>query len=342
MDKKRCYDTLGLNTQATDEEVKKAYRKLAMIHHPDKGGDEKKFKEITEAYENITNKNFDQGMHRHHQHHPGFDPFDMMFRQHFGGQHFGGQQRNHTNVSAGPQKQKRKVLIEKNIEISLEELYKGVTKKFSIKNQESCSSCTKVCDRCNGNGTIIVEQRQQMGFASFINTTTRSCDKCQGTCKQVNKDNCDVCSNTRQINIDKVIDVVVPPGYSVGYFKTLYNVISNTDLKINIKLTPNQKLQYANNGDLVYQCDIDFIDTIFGKELVIPHPSGEVIKMNTRNTNNIINNENRLNIKDKGMKPGNNLIVVFKVNYGTLKEASTVSREDHEQCYELLKKMMIQ
>ena len=336
MDKKRCYDTLGLNTQATDEEVKKAYRKLAMVHHPDKGGDEKKFKEITEAYENITNKNFDQGIHQRHQH-PGFDPFDMMFRH-----HFGGQQRNHTNVSAGPQKQKSKVLIEKNIEISLQELYNGVTKKFSIKNQETCSSCTKVCDRCNGNGTIIVEQRQQMGFASFINTTTRSCDKCGGSGKQIIRDNCDVCSNTRNINIDKIVDVDVPPGHHIGYFKTLYNVINNTDLKINIKVSPGEKLQYSNNGDLVYQCDIDFIETIFGKELVITHPSGEVIKLNTRTTNNIINNENRLNIKDKGMKPGNNLIVVFKVNYGTLKEGSTVSKEDHEHCYELLKKMMIQ
>lgn len=335
MDKKRCYDTLGLNPQATDEEVKKAYRKLAMVHHPDKGGDEKKFKEITQAYENITNKNFNQGMHQQRPH-PGFDPFDMMFRQ-----HFGGQRHSHTNVSAGPQKQKRKVLIEKNIEISLEELYNGVTKKFSVKNQESCSSCTKICDRCNGNGTIIVEQRQQMGFASFINTVTRSCDKCGGTGKKVTRDNCNVCSNTRQINIDKVIDVVVPPGHLVGYFKTMYNVITNTDLKINIKLTSNQKLQYVNNGDLIYQCKIDFIDTIFGKELSIPHPSGEVIKMNTRNTNNIINNENRLNIKDKGIKPGNNLIVVFKVDYGTLKEVSTVNRENHDKCYELLKNMMI-
>lgn len=336
MDKKRCYDTLGLNTQATDEEVKKAYRKLAMVHHPDKGGDEKKFKEITEAYEKITNKNFGPSGHQRPNGFDHFDPFDMMFRHHFGGQH-----RNHTNVSAGPQKQKRKILIEKNVELTLQELYKGVTKKFSIKNQETCSSCTKVCDRCNGNGTIIVEQRQQMGFASFINTTTRPCDKCQGSCKQVNKNNCDVCSNTRKINIDKVVDVDVPPGHLVGYFKTLYNVVSNTDLKINIKLIGNQNLQYINNGDLVYNCDIDFIDTIFGKELIIPHPSGEDIQLNTRNTNNIINNDNRLNIKDKGMRPGTNLIVVFKVKYRQMKEVSTVSRAEHEQCYELLKKMLV-
>lgn len=333
MDKKRCYDTLGLNTQATDDEVKKAYRKLAMIHHPDKGGDEKKFKEITEAYENITNKNFDQGINQRHN---SFDPFDAMFKH-----HFGGQQQSQTNISPGPQKQKRKVLIEKNIELSLQELYNGVTKKFSIKNQESCSSCTKVCDRCNGNGTIIVEQRQHMGFASFINTSTQSCDKCRGTSRQVFKNNCNVCSDTRTIYIDKIIDVVVPPCHSVGYFKTLYNVVTNTDLKINIKIISDDVLQYINNGDLIYQCDIDFIDTIFGKNLKIPHPSGEVIQINTRNTNNIISNENRLNVKDKGMKSGTNLIVVFKVKYGTLKELSTISREEHEQCYELLKKMMI-
>lgn len=337
MDKKRCYDILGVNTQATDDEVKKAYRKLAMLHHPDKGGDEKKFKEITEAYENITNKNFDQGMNQRRSGFDGFDPFDMMFRQHFGGQH-----RNQTNVSAGPQKHKRKILIEKNLELNLKELYNGVTKKFSIKNNETCSSCTKVCDRCNGNGMIKIEQRQQMGFASFISTTTQSCDKCGANGKQIFKNDCDVCSNTRQINIDRVINVDIPPGHSIGYFKTLYNVVNNTDLKINIKVNPNDNLQYINNGDLLYKCDIDFIDSIFGKEISIQHPSGEVIKMNTRNTNNIINNENVLNIKDKGMTSGNNLIIAFKVNYGKLKEVSTVSREDREQCYTLLKKMIAQ
>lgn len=336
MDKKRCYDILGLNTQATDDEVKKTYRKLAMLYHPDKGGDEKKFKEITEAYENITNKNFDQGMHQRHHGFDGFDPFDMMFRQ-----HFGGQQQNHTNVSAGPQKPKRKILIEKNLELSLKELYNGVTKKFSIKNTESCS-CTKVCDRCNGNGMIKIEQRQQMGFASFISTTTQSCDKCGGDGKQILKNNCNICSNTRHINIDKVINVDVPPGHFVGYFKTLYNVINNTDLKINIKVNPDKILQYINNGDLLYKCEIDFIDTIFGKELSIPHPSGELISINTRNTNNIINNENVMNIKDKGMKQGNDLVIAFKVKYGALKEASTISREDREQCYALLNNMISQ
>ena len=335
MDKKRCYETLGVNIQASDDEVKKAYRKLAMIHHPDKGGDDKKFKEITDAYEKITNKNFDQSFQQRNQHN-SFDPFDMMFKD-----QFMRQQQTNTNISPGPHRQTRKILIEKNIEISLEELYKGITKNFSIKNQETCSSCTKVCSRCNGNGTIIVEQRTHMGFASFINTTTQSCDKCKGSCKQIIKNNCDVCSNTRKINIEKVINVDVPAGHSVGYFKTVYNVVSNTDLKLNIKVTPDEKLQYID-GDLVYQCDIDFIDTIFGKELIITHPSGEVIKLNTRNNNYIINNDNRLNIKDKGIKPGNNLIVVFKVNYGTLNEVSSLSKEEHEQCYVLLKKMMTQ
>ena len=58
--------------------------------------------------------------------------------------------------------------------------------------------------RCNGNGMIKIEQRQQMGFASFISTTTQSCDKCGGNGKQIFKNDCDVCSNTRQINIIKL------------------------------------------------------------------------------------------------------------------------------------------
>lgn len=334
MDRKQCYDTLGLNVQASDEEVKKAYRKLAMVHHPDKGGDEAQFKKITEAYENITNKTF--GNNRQgQQHHAHFDPFDMMFRHHFGNQ----QQRTNVNVSAGPQKPKRKVLIEKNIEVSLRELFNGVTKKLSIKNQEDCS-CMRQCTQCNGSGTIIVEQRQQMGFASFINTSTRACDRCSGSGKEVTKKDCELCSNSRHINIDKIVNIDIPSGHSVGYFKTIYDVVKGTDLKINVKIASDEQLKYINNGDLMYHCDIDFIDTIFGKEISIVHPSGENIQLNTRATNNIINNENRLNIRAKGMTPNNNLIVAFTVKYPNMKDMSNVDMDEYDKCRELFKKML--
>lgn len=335
MDRKQCYDTLGLNIQASDEEVKKAYRKLALVHHPDRGGDEAQFKKITEAYENITNKTFGNNRQGHHHHHAHFDPFDMMFRHHFGSQ----QQRTNVNVSAGPQKPKRKVLIEKNIEISLRELFNGVTKKLSIKNQEDCS-CTRQCTQCNGSGTIVVEQRQQMGFASFINTSTRACDRCSGGGKEVTKKECELCSNTRHINIDKIVNIDIPPCHSVGYFKTIYDVVKGTDLKINIKIASDEKLKYINNGDLMYHCDVDFIDTIFGKELSIVHPSGENIQLNTRATNNIINNENRLNIRGKGMTPDNNLIVAFTVKYPSMIDMSNVDMDEYDKCRELFKKML--
>jgi DnaJ homolog subfamily A member 2 len=331
MDRNRCYNILGLNNQASDEDVKKAYRKLAMTHHPDKGGDENKFKEITQAYEKITNKNFDDHNPRNNDH---FDPFDMMFRH-----HFGAHRQTNVNVSAGQQKQKRKVLIEKNIEISLKELFHGVTRKLSIKNEENCPHCNNVCTRCNGSGTIIVEERRQMGFASFINTSIRPCDRCKGSGKQIITNECKICNNTRKINVDKVINIDIEPGHKIGYLKTIYDVITGTDLKINIKISSDEKLQYINDGDLLVEYEIDFIDTIFGKKLYIEHPSGETIQLDTRTTNNIINNEQRLNIKGRGIKSEKNLIIAFNVKYNNLKDLSNVNVEEHKRCYELLKNM---
>lgn len=339
MNKGKCYETLGLNVNATDEEVKKAYRKLAMVHHPDKGGNVDKFKEITTAYDNITNNNFPENR-GHPQHHGGgFNPFDMMFNQHFRQQH---QQhcREEVNVSATHATKKKKSVLKKEIKLTLAEAFKGVDKKFSLKNEQACSLCCATCTTCNGNGRVNVEQRQQMGFASFISTTIRPCPECKGNGMKHILNDCS-CNGTRIEVIEKTISLNIPPTFENGHFRTLHNIMDDVDLKISVNIQSDEMLQIVNGGDLVYTTDIDFLDTIFGKAISFIHPSGETLDINTRISNRIINDNNNLCISGKGMNTNKNLFIKFKIRYPSLKDASLIENDDVIKCKELFKKFFI-
>jgi DnaJ family protein A protein 2 len=341
MDKGKCYETLGLKMTATEEEVKKTYRKLAMIHHPDKGGDADKFKEISTAYENITNNNFSENRQQNHHQHP-FNPFDMM-NAHFRQQQQQQQQhhRQEVNISADPKPQKKRVIIQKQISITLEEAFKGVEKKFSLKNEQMCSFCSSTCKTCNGNGRVNVEQRQQLGFASFVSTTIRPCQACNGKGIVHSQATC-TCNGTRKHTVEKIISIHIPPTLNSGLFKTIDNVMENMDLKISINITSdNEALQLINGGDLVYTISVFFIDTIFGKEISINHPSGEILHINTRLSNTIINNDNNLSIVGKGMNDTKNLHVKFNIKYPTLKVESVEDKENVEKCKQLLESFFI-
>ena len=119
------WQTLGVERNADEDTVKKAYRKLAMKHHPDKGGDTEKFKEIQEAYDRITKGEPEQPQGMPH----GFDPFSMF------GQFFGGQQ---------------KMIHE--IHVSLANAFHGHEVRLRVSDQNPCRNC--MCKLCRGNGTI--------------------------------------------------------------------------------------------------------------------------------------------------------------------------------------------
>jgi len=339
MNKGKCYETLGINANATDEEVKKAYRKLAMVHHPDRGGNEDKFKEITTAYENITNNDFPEN--RGHPQHQGggFNPFDMMFNQHFRQQHQNQHFREDVNVSATPATQKKRSVLNKEIKLTMSEAFKGVDKKFSLKNEQPCSLCCTTCDTCKGNGRVNVEQRQQMGFASFVSTTIRPCPECKGNGMKYILNDCS-CNGTRTEVIEKTISLNIPPTVEDGHFRTLHNIMDKVDLKISIVIQPDNELQIVNGGDLVHTTDIDFIDTIFGKNISFIHPSGESININTRVSNKVINNNNNLCVAGKGMNTNKNLFIKFKIVYPSLKDVSQVENDDVVKCKELFQSFL--
>lgn len=171
VDTEKLYETLGIEKSATEQEIKKAYRKAAIKHHPDKGGDEHKFKEISAAYEILSDpekrKTYDQY---------GLEGLDEgaggaaargedLFSMFFGG---GGRSRR-----GGPRKGPA---VNHPIKVSLEDLYNGKTVKLAV-NRKTIVGESKVCSKCKGQGAVM--EVRQIG-PGMITQMQRTCDACGG------------------------------------------------------------------------------------------------------------------------------------------------------------------
>ncbi len=233
MAKRDFYDILGVPKNATDEDIKKAYRKLAMKHHPDRNqGDdakksEEKFKEAKNAYEMLSDP---QKRAAYDQHgHAGVDPnmaggrgqegfggfaeaFGDIFGDIFGGAAGAGGQRR-----AGGQQVFRGSDLSYAMEISLEEAANGRETQIRVPTWESCDTCkgsgakpgtsAKTCTTCNGAGTVNMRQ----GFFAIQQT----CPTCHGTGKII-PEPCTVCSGAGKLKKQKTLEVKIPAGISEG------------------------------------------------------------------------------------------------------------------------------
>lgn len=171
VDTTKLYETLGVKKDATEKEIKKAYRNLAKIHHPDKGGDEHKFKEISAAYEILSDSKkrelYDkyglEGVENQGSVSAagGEDLFSMFFG--------GGGRRN-----AGPRKGPS---IQHPLKVSLEDLYNGKTIKLAITRKVIVGDSIKTCETCHGQGAVM--ETRQIG-PGMITQMQRSCHACQG------------------------------------------------------------------------------------------------------------------------------------------------------------------
>lgn len=225
--KKDYYEVLGVNRDASDEEIKKSFKKLAMKYHPDRNPDnpkaEEHFKEAKEAYEILSDE---QKRAAYDQYgHAGVDPsmgggagfggfggggfsdaFGDIFGDIFGGAR-GGQR---SNVYRGAD-------LRYNLEISLEEAAKGTETKIRIPVQSTCETChgsgarpgtsPVTCTTCNGHGQV----RMQQGFFSVQQT----CPKCHGTGKMV-KEPCPTCHGGGRVKQNKTLNVKIPAGVDEG------------------------------------------------------------------------------------------------------------------------------
>ena len=294
MDRRRAHDVLGVKPGSSAQDIKSAYRKLAMKHHPDKGGDESKFKDINQAHDILVN-NKGQSSPIPHNH-----------------QQADGRQ---VHVSAAKRKSKKNKTVLKMFNLTLEEAYVGVEKKLSMQYQKPCSCCSE-CNTCEGCGMIIIEQRRQVGFTTFMSSSTARCHTCGGKGIVIHDQNCNKCKSSRNLNATEIVSIRFPPRTKPGYFKTLLNAIPKFDVSIKVSLAPHDAFQYRA-GELYSTVELDLFDAIFGKNVLLTHPSGEKMELDTGSLGVVINAQHEYRIPNKGFLQGKDLVIKFDVEQPT-------------------------
>jgi molecular chaperone DnaJ len=286
--KKDYYEVLGVNRDASDEEIKKAYRKLAMKHHPDRNPDnpksEEHFKEAKEAYEALSDEQkraaYDQYGHAAFDGSgaggpfgaggagAGFD-FSDIFGDIFGGGRSG---------RGGPQ---RGSDLRYNLEITLEQAARGTETKIRIPTMSECEVChgsgaeagtqPTTCTTCNGQGQVRVQQ----GFFSIQQT----CPRCHGSGKIIAKP-CKGCNGAGRIKQHKTLSVKIPAGVDnddrirlTGEGETSPNGGTTGDLYVVIHIKPHTVFQREHN-DLHCEMPISFSTAALGSEIEIPTLDG--------------------------------------------------------------------
>ena len=300
--KRDYYEVLGVAKGASDDELKKAYRKLAKKYHPDVNpGDkeaEAKFKEVNEAYSILSDA--DKRARYDQFGHAGVDPnygggggfgdfgdvdlgdiFGSFFGGGFGG--FGGfggggARRN------GPQQGES---LRASVTISFEEAAFGCEKEINLTRTENCDEChgsgcaagttAETCSECRGTGTVRVQQR--MGGMSFASTAP--CSKCHGTGKIIHQP-CKTCNGAGSVKRQKRIVVTIPAGIDDGQAVSLRgqgnagkNGGPSGDLIVGVRIKPHPQFQ-REDTTVLYEHAISFFQAAMGAELEIPTIDGKV------------------------------------------------------------------
>lgn len=290
--KKDYYETLGVSRNATEAEIKKSFRGLAMKYHPDRtGGDkaaEEKFKEAREAYEVLSDTQkratYDQFGHAGISQSAGFGGsgagfnFDDLFGDigDIFGDIFGGGRRGRSQGQPGAS-------LQYDLLLSLEDAIRGVSKTIEISTQVSCAECqgtgakkgsTPVnCPDCQGTGQV----RMQQGFFSIQQT----CPNCRGRGKVI-KDYCPKCRGQGRIQQPKTLSVKVPAGVDNGDRIRLSGEGEaglqggqNGDLYVNIHVKPHSIFTRKGN-DLYCEVPVSFSAAVLGATIEVPTLEGQV------------------------------------------------------------------
>ncbi|ACR01642.1 MULTISPECIES: molecular chaperone DnaJ [Thauera] len=289
MSKRDYYEVLGVNRDAGDDEIKKAYRKLAMKFHPDRNPDnkeaEEKFKEAKEAYEMLSDpqKKAAYDRYGHAGVDPsmgagpgaqGFDGFADAFGDIFGDLFGGGGRGGRSNVYRGAD-------LRYNLEITLEEAARGAEKTIRIPTVEECGTChgsgakpgthPKPCPTCQGHGQVRVQQ----GFFSIQQT----CPKCHGSGKII-PDPCRDCGGAGRTKKQKTLEVKIPAGIDdgmrlrhAGHGEPGLNGGPPGDLYVEIHIRKHAVFE-RDHDDLHCEMPISITTAALGGEIEIPTLEG--------------------------------------------------------------------
>lgn len=299
MAEKDYYEILGVDRDADQKEIKKAYRKLAKKYHPDMNNDDtetaEKFKEISEAYEILSDpekrKRYDQYGHS------GINEDDFNFedfaRQGFGGfddifdMFFGNGMGSRRQGSRRSRRQQKGNDLQYRLEIDFEEAAFGTEKEITIPRTEACDNCngsgarpgsgTRTCPKCNGQGRIRVSQRTPFGqFAQ-----TRTCDRCDGR-GEIIKDPCPECGGSGTQRRHRNLTVNIPAGVDDGTRLRMAGEgeagergAPGGDLYIQIKVRDHEI--FNRKGDDIYcEVPISFVQASLGDKIEVPTLDGKV------------------------------------------------------------------
>ncbi|MGM0410839.1 MAG: molecular chaperone DnaJ [Bacillota bacterium] len=292
--KKDYYEILGVDKDASQKEIKKAYRKLAKKYHPDMNKDDpdtsEKFKEISEAYEILSDpdkrKRYDRYGHSGINDDDfnfddfaqgGFGGFEDIFDMFFGGRGRGRGRR-------GPQKGSD---LQYRLQITFEEAAFGTEKEITIPRTETCQTCggsgakpgteVKTCPKCNGTGQIRVSQRT--AFGQF--TQTKTCDRCGGSGKIVQTP-CSDCNGTGKQRRHRNLTVNIPAGVDDGTRLRMAGEgeagdkgAPSGDLYIIIQVE-NHEIFDRKGDDIYCEVPINFVQATLGDEIKVPTLDGKV------------------------------------------------------------------
>lgn len=350
MTQRDYYEVLGIERTATTEDIKKAYRKLAMQYHPDRNPDnkeaEEKFKEATEAYEALSDTDkrarYDrfghQGMRSndfgHYENAQDiFSHFSDIFSGGGGGifdSFFGGA----TRPQAGPQ---RGSDIQIHLPLTLEEIARGVEKTIRVKHFRKCQTCNGsgakagsspvTCQTCGGQGQV--RQVRSMGFGQFVNVSV--CPTCNGEGKII-KDKCPVCAGEGRMQEESTLKVKIPAGVSDGNYLTMQGQghVGRRGGSAGDAIVVIEELDHEffirDGDDVVLDLDITFPQAALGAEVEVPTLTGKaLLKIQAGTRSGAV-----LRMRDKGIQhlnrsgSGDELV---RVNIVT---PSKLSREERE------------
>ena len=332
MMKRDYYEVLNVSKTSSNDEIKSAYRKLALKYHPDRNKSseaEEKFKEISEAYAVLSDREkrtrYDTYGHVGTEEvfrgsednfaeifkDMGFGGVGDIFEQIFGG--MGGNSRNRNDPfgfgSRGGGRRIRGRDLLYDVDMTLEDVLKGIKREIEIPSIENCPTCSgtgaspgtsaKKCTTCNGQGQTrrVYNQNQ---FSTFISLET--CNTCQGEGKIIEKP-CSVCKGNGKINKNNHINIDIPSGVEDGTTLRMSGKGEHIqggvdgDLIIRVRVLPHDIFKVLDDGDLICNFDVSFIDLILGCETrVVTLDGSEKLKIPSGTKANHI-----FKIKGKGL-----------------------------------------
>ncbi len=302
-DERDYYEVLGVQKGASEDEIKKAFKKMARKYHPDLHPDDKeceeKFKEVNKAYEVLSDPEKRQ---RYDQFgHAGVDPnyggggggftggfsgfggadiFDDLFGGIFGG---GSRASARSNANAPRRGQD----ITANVNISFMEACNGKKQDIKINRMDKCSECggtgaakgssPQTCPDCHGAGTVKVTQRTPFGMIS----SAKTCSRCGGRGTVISNP-CSKCSGTGRIRVSKTINVDIPAGIDDGQILRVggqgdsgLNGGSNGDLNVVVSVRPHPLFE-RNGYDVHCEIPITYTQAVLGDEITVPTIDGNV------------------------------------------------------------------